>query len=416
MAVGISKTFWNGHIPQNGMARSTAFSPVWSNSPGHLNRLYFGDNLAVLADLATDPKVKGKVTLTYIDPPYSTNSIFQTRDQENAYSDLLTGEDYLAFLGERLSLIRELLSENGSIYVHLDCNMVFHAKILMDDIFGTSNFKGMITRQKCKPKNYTRKTYGNISDYILFYSKSASPVWNRSYDEWSEEKTVKEYSLSEPTSGRRYKKVPIHAPGVRNGETGKEWRGMLPPAGKHWQYTPQRLEEMDINGEIYWSANGNPRRKVYLDQSEGIPVQDIWLDYIDTNNQNTLATGYPTEKNLEMLKRIILASSNEGDLVLDCFAGSGSTLVAASGLGRQWNGADIGETAIQTILTRFAHGSSKLGDFVSQNGKQNSASLTLFDTEPVKSRASNQKRINDFSFFMPENQVFEQAELLTQLA
>ena len=111
--------------------------------------------------------------------------------------------------------------------------------------------------------------------------------------------------------------------------------GMMPPEGKHWQFTPDKLDEMDARGEIYWSSNGNPRRKVYLDQSNGVPVQDIWLDYLDVNNQNTLITGYPTEKNIDMLKRIIETSSRPGDPVLDCFAGSGTTLVAAEQLGRQ---------------------------------------------------------------------------------
>lgn len=108
---------------------------------------------------------------------------------------------------------------------------------------------------------------------------------------------------------------------------------MMPPEGKHWQYTPERLDEMDAKGEIYWPSNGNPRRKVYLDQSKGVPVQDIWLDFLDVNNQNTCQTGYPTEKNIDMLKLIISTSSNLGDIVLDCFAGSGTTLAAAEELG-----------------------------------------------------------------------------------
>lgn len=109
------------------------------------------------------------------------------------------------------------------------------------------------------------------------------------------------------------KKVPLHAPGVCNGETGKPWRGMLPPPGKHWQFPPQTLDEMDAQGEIYWSPSGNPHRKIYLDESEGVPVQDIWLDFKDAHNQNIKITGYPTEKNPNLLAWIIRASSNEGD-------------------------------------------------------------------------------------------------------
>lgn len=155
----------------------------------------------------------------------------------------------------------------------------------------------------------------------------------------------------------------------------------MPPEGKHWQYTPERLDEMDAKGEIYWSSNGNPRRKVYLDQSKGVPVQDIWLDFLDVNNQNTCQTGYPTEKNLDMLKLIISTSSNPGDIVLDCFAGSGTTLAAAEELGRQWIGVDIGDEAIRIIQERFAYGAKPLGDYVSKrNGaKQRILTPSLFE-------------------------------------
>ena len=186
---------------------------------------------------------------------------------------------------------------------------------------------------------------------------------NSSTNETYIEQILKEYPYIEEGTGRRYKKVPCHAPGTRNGATGSAWRGIMPPPGKHWQYTPDKLEEMDANGEIYWSSNGNPRRKVYLDSSSGVPVQDIWLDYIDVNNQNTLITGYPTEKNINMLRRIIEASSNKGDIVLDCFAGSGTTLVAAEELGRQWIGVDIGDESIRTIEHRFQNVSKPMGDY-----------------------------------------------------
>jgi adenine-specific DNA-methyltransferase len=176
----------------------------------------------------------------------------------------------------------------------------------------------------------------------------------------------KEYSCIE-LDGRRYKKVPIHAPGIRNGETGKEWKGKLPPHGKHWQYTPDKLDEMDARGEIYWSATGNPRRKLYLENSAGIPIQDVWLDVRDAHNQNAHITGYPTEKPAALLKRIIEASSNPGDLILDCYAGSGTTLVVASELGRRWIGVDRGQEAITTMLHRFANGSERMGDFVNAN-------------------------------------------------
>jgi adenine-specific DNA-methyltransferase len=159
-------------------------------------------------------------------------------------------------------------------------------------------------------------------------------------------------------------KVPLHAPGIRNGETGKEWREIMPPPGKHWQYRPSDLDKMDARGEIFWSKNGNPRRKVYLDESNGVSVQDIWLDVKDPHNQNVKITGYPTEKNIELVRRIIGASSNPGDIVLDCFSGSGTTLAAAASLNRRWIGIDNSVEAIRATLRRFAFGPQVMGDYV----------------------------------------------------
>lgn len=378
MAVGVS-TYRETHGMMNIHPTLSGCLKLKSKreSSDTIKRLYHADNLLVLQSLISEPSICGNVRLIYIDPPYNTGADFECRNQDFAYSDRFTTQEYLSFMKERLILMHKLLSQDGSIYIHLDSKMVFHVKILMDEIFGESNFKGLITRKKCKSKNYTKKTYGNISDYILFYTKSENPVWHRPYDAWSKEKEDKEYPFVEPGTGRKYKKVPIHAPGVRRGATGESWRGMLPPPGKHWQYTPDKLDEMDANNEIYWSSNGNPRRKVYLDESNGIPVQDIWLDYLDINNQNTHQTGYPTEKNLDMLKRIIEASSNIGDIVLDCFVGSGTTLVAAEELERQWIGVDIGAVAIATVKERLANGSKRLSELTKPQAIQSS----LFDNE-----------------------------------
>jgi len=345
-------------------------SVAWQPDSTTGNALYYGENLAVLAALLREPRVRGNVRLIYIDPPYATRSVFQSRKQADAYHDLLAGADYLEFLRERLILLRELLAADGSIYVHLDENMAFQAKVLMDEIFGPANFRNWLTRKKCNPKNYTRKTYGNVADYILFYTKSDSYVWHRPVETWTDERAAREYTYTETGTGRRFKKVPVHAPGVRNGETGKPWRGKLPPPGKHWQYPPRTLDEMDARGEIYWSPTGNPRRKIYLDQSSGVPVQDIWMEFRDAHNQNIHITGYPTEKNPALLSRIIAASSNPGDLVLDCFSGSGTTLEAAHRLGRRWLGVDNSAEAIRTTLARFAKGAAPMGDFVRRTDRE----------------------------------------------
>jgi adenine-specific DNA-methyltransferase len=176
---------------------------------------------------------------------------------------------------------------------------------------------------------------------------------------WTKESAAKEYQYEEAGTGRRYKKVPVHAPGLRNGETGKPWRGVNPPPGKHWQYLPRTLDEMDARGEIYWSPSGNPRRKIYLDQSQGVPVQDLWLDFRDAHTQNIEVSGYPTEKNPRLLARIVEASSNQSDLVLDCFSGSGTTLHVSSKLERRWIGVDNSPEAIRATLRRAAKGSGR---------------------------------------------------------
>ena len=392
MATGVSATKWN--CKQQPIARTAAGADVsvtlsyegkksvdeilsgskaevfkvWgvADDPAKMeNRLYWGDNLPILRGMLDDERIRGKVKLVYIDPPYATNSVFQSREQKDAYADLLQGAHFVEFLRERLLVIRELLAPDGSIYVHLDDNMAFEIKMVMDEVFGKEHFQNWITRKKCSTKNTTRKRFGNIADYILFYSKSDDYVWNRPYDSWSEEKIAEEYPYVDEKTGRRYKRVPVHAPGTRNGATGGLWRGMMPPKGKHWQYTPATLDELDANGEIYWSKNGNPRRKVFFDPGKGVPQQDIWLNYRDSINQNMVITGYPTEKNLAMLENIIAASSNPGDLVLDAFCGSGTTMQAAYNLDRVWIGVDCAEEAICSVLKRFNIGSEKMGDFVS---------------------------------------------------
>lgn len=335
------------------------------NGSAQGNVFYYGDNLDVLLFLLHSG-YKEKINLIYIDPPFATDSSFVNRKQKQAYQDSLIGGEYVEFLRERLLVMRELLSDTGSIYLHLDHKMAFNMKIIMDEIFGEENCRAFITRKKCSTKNYTKNTYGNISDYIMFYSKTSDYTWNRPYDPWDYDRMVEQYPCVDEKTGKRYKKVPVHAPGVRYGETGKEWHGMKPPAGKHWQYTPEKLDAMDKAGEIYWSPTGNPRRKVFCDPDKGIPIQDIWLNYRDSINQADKTTGYPTEKNLSMLKMIVAASSNPGDLVLDCFAGSGTTLAAAFEANRAWIGVDNSEESLKAILKRFTNGLDVYGDYVNK--------------------------------------------------
>lgn len=334
---------------------------------GRGNRLYHGDNLGIMLGLLGDKEICGQIRCVYIDPPFATQMAFIDRDSRHAYDDRLDGGVFVEFLRQRLIAIRELMAVNGSIFVHLDQNMVSEIKIVMDEVFGRKNFRNLITRKKCNTKNYTKNVFGNVSDYILFYTKTNRFLWNRPSEAWSQDKILKEYQYVDEVTGRRYKKVPIHAPGVRRGATGQPWRGMLPPPGKHWQYSPEKLDALNKAGEIYWSSSGNPRRKIIFNPNKGIPIQDIWFDFKDPHNQNIKITGFPTEKNFDMLKLIISSTSDEGDLVMDCFCGSGTTLEAARDLRRKFIGIDSSIAAIKSTINRLKNGREPMGDFVKAN-------------------------------------------------
>jgi adenine-specific DNA-methyltransferase len=353
---------YSGKLPPKEVLKLEAVEPMPIDVNG--GALYQGDNLPTLLWLLATPGVAGSVRCIYIDPPYATSMAFVDRDVEHAYDDVLRGSGYLEALRRRLIVLRELLSDDGSIFVHLDQTMVFEAKLIMDEVFGRKNFRNFITRKKCNPKNYTRNAFGNISDHLLFYGKSRKGVWNRAYDQWVDVRIEQEYPCVCAQTGRRFKKVPVHAPGVRNGETGRPWRGRLPPKGKHWQYPPAKLDALDAAGDIYWSPSGNPRRKLFFDPSKGIPAQDIWMEFKDAHNQNVRITGYPTEKNFDLVTRVVSAASNPGDLVLDCYCGSGTTLEAARELGRRFIGIDSSPAAIRATVDRLREGRKAMGDFV----------------------------------------------------
>lgn len=325
------------------------------------NQIYHGDNLDVLNYLITERDMAGEVTLAYIDPPYAADHQFESRGggrNNPMYRDDFEDNEYLEFLYERLVLLHELLAEDGSIYLHIGEKMMAHVKLLLDEVFGRENYENLISRQKCHSKNSTKNRYGNIQDFVLFYSKNSDKKYferpERPPTKEEKERAMKEYRYEEEDTGRRYMKVPIHAPGEREGETGEEWRGMEPPEGKHWTYPPEKLEEMAEEGLIVFSSNGNPRKKVYYDQREGVPVTDMWNDVRDYYNQQQSITGYPTEKNLDLLKRIIKASSREDDIVIDCFMGSGTTLAAADSLNRRFIGIDEGDEAFDITRDRLA--------------------------------------------------------------
>jgi adenine-specific DNA-methyltransferase len=320
-----------------------------------------------------------KATLIYLDPPYNTGMDFQTRDLKHAYNDQVSDVAYIEFMRRRLILMREILADDGSIYLHIGHQMVAQLKIIMDEVFGAKNFRNIITRRKCSSKNFTKHQYSNLNDYVLFYSKTENYKWNQPGQNPTDEWIGKEYNKSDEKG--QYKLVPIHAPGTRHGLTGSEWRGKLPPPGKHWQYVPSKLDAFDAAGEIHWSKNGNPRRKVYLSDDKKRPYSDYWEDFRDAHHQSVVISGYPTEKNFNMLKMIVGASSDPGDLVLDPFNGSGTTMHAACELGRRCVGIDQSFTAIDATLKRLRNGLSKMGDYVQKISDSDLRIQDLFESD-----------------------------------
>ncbi|MDR2457174.1 MAG: site-specific DNA-methyltransferase, partial [Clostridiales Family XIII bacterium] len=311
-----------------------------------------------------------KIDLIYIDPPFNTNQIFTVEngiqskrvstisrgisphsaknDVLIAYSDKMPLNEYIEFIRERLILLKELLSDNGSFYFHIDNKMGHYIKIIMDEIFGVDNFKNDICRKKSNPKNFMRKAYGNQKDVILFYVKNKNDnIFNNITIKLDETDKLRNFKKIDK-DGRRYNTVPVHAPGVTlNGKTGGRWRDMLPPPGRHFRTSPDKLDKLDEQGLIEWSKTGVPRIKKYADEHKGKKIQDIW-NYIDPAYPL-----YPTEKNLNMLEMIILQSTNPESIILDCFAGSGSTLLAAQNHGRKWIGIDQSLFSEKVIKNRF---------------------------------------------------------------
>lgn len=322
------------------------------------NILIHGDNISGMRYLIEKKNLSGKIDLVYIDPPFATGGNFTISDGRAttisnsnngriAYSDKIRGDDFISFLNKRIILIKELLSEKGSIYLHIDYKIGHYVKVMMDEIFGIESFRNDITRIKCNPKNFSRKGYGNIKDMILFYSKNRDFIWNEPYKEFDQEDAFKLYPKIDE-SGRRYTTVPIHAPGeTQNGKSCKKFKGISPPVGRHWRTDVETLIKWDEAGLIEWSSKGNPRKKNYLDEMKGKRIQDIW-EYKDPQYPK-----YPTEKNLEMLDLIVKTSSNSDSVVLDCFCGSGSTLYASALNERNWIGIDKSVEAIAVTKKRM---------------------------------------------------------------
>ena len=350
-----------------------AFNMAGGNGDGWMNRLIYGDNLlAMQALLAGDaqtglPSLRGKVDLIYIDPPFDSKADYRTKIslpgtdiqqkptviEQFAYAD--TWEEgtisYLKMIYPRLALMKELMSERGSIYVHIDWHVGPYVKLLLDEIFGKENFSSEIIWKRTT-SHAQRQSFGIIHDTIYFYRKNfADYKWNAQYLPHSEEHINKYYSNVD-SDGRRYALDNLTAPG--EGPSRIFWgKEMAPPPGTHWRYSQENIDKLCEDGLIVMTSNNRPRFKRYLDSLQGSIIGGLWDDIPPVNSQAKERIEYATQKPEALLERIIKASSNEGDLVCDFFGGSGTTAAVAERLGRRWITCDIGKPASLVMRKRF---------------------------------------------------------------
>ena len=339
------------------------------------NLIVQGDNLQFLktcyqnADPLVKGKVKGKVKLFCIDPPFATRSDFRGSGDEKSYSDKVNSAEFIEGLRERLIYMRETLADDGSIYVHLDWKMSHYVKVVVDEIFGKNNFRNELIWQKIRVVKAQSLSFGNVHDNILMYSKNLNNIFNTQHKEQDDDYD-KKFDKLEKETGRRYQLVSLIQKG--SGPARKFVDKIIePPAGMHWIWSQERIDKAIKNNLIEFTSTGNPRKKQYLDDSKGKFADDLWIDIFPINSQAKEFVGYPTQKPEALLERIILASSNPGDLVMDVFAGSGTTAAVAEKLGRRWIACDFGKHAIYTMQKRMLRiGESKaLGKDVKKNRK-----------------------------------------------
>lgn len=332
------------------------------------NKLILGDNLQVLKRLLEDKK-NGRlcnadgthgVRLVYIDPPFATKQEFRGTQEQKAYNDKVIGAQFLEFLRKRLILLKEILADNGSLFLHMDWRKGHHAKLVADEIFGENCFSGEIIWKRATA-HAQKQSFGIVHDTIYHYRKSPSNfVWNTQFEEHSQDHIEKYYNNIDE-DGRRYSLDNLTAEGTGPARIffGKK---MSPPAGTHWRYSQQKIDELSKQGLIVMTSNNRPRFKRYLDTLEGRTIGSLLLNLPAVNSQAIEDTHYPTQKPEILLHRIIDSSSNPGDIVLDAFSGSGTTLAVAEKLGRRWIGVDRGKLAIYTIQKRLLNLKKEIGN------------------------------------------------------
>ena len=362
------------------------------------NTLYYGDNLDILRQHLPDESVD----LVYLDPPFNSNTNYnvlfkeqsgeaspaqiraftdtwewtqeavRTYEQEiitnpsvpanvkdmiSAFRQFVGGNAmmaYLVMMTPRLVELRRVLKPTGSIYLHCDPTASHYLKLLMDTIFGKENFRTEITWKRTSAHSDSRqgrRQHGRVHDVIFFYSKSDSWTWNPLYTEYDQEYIEQFYRHLEPETGRRYRLDNLTGPGgASKGNPSYEVMGVT----RYWRYSEERMAELIEQGRIVQTRPGVvPAYKRYLDEMPGVPLQDLWTDIGPIASQAKERLGYPTQKPQALLERIISASSNEGDVVLDPFCGCGTSVAAAEDLKRRWIGIDITHLAVALMKSRL---------------------------------------------------------------
>ena len=382
--------------------------------------LFHGDNKEVLAWLLSNG-YRGKVDLVYIDPPFDSGADYVRRvelrgvkseklqgeahslGEQIQYTDIWNYDFYYQFMYERILLLKELLSDQGSIYLHCDWRMNSFLRLILDEIFGNSNFRNEITWSKTTSAKSQSTYFSNVIDTILFYTKSENAIFNAQYIK--SDNDDKNYPYLEEKTGRRYGSFDFtqsgSGPSRRFGD-----KTISPPSGKHWIWSQEKIDDGMKSGKIIFTSLGTPRVKRYLDEKEGNYLGDLWVDGevkpISANSNERI--GYPTQKPEALLHRIISSSSNVNDIVLDCFIGSGTTAAVAQRLGRRWIGADINKGAIQTTSKRLQ---SVINEQIAEQEELEQGTLAFEEGEEHFDPAAlsfSVYRVNDYDLQIQHNE------------
>ena len=315
------------------------------------NAIYEGDNLEIMGNLTSK-----SIDLIYLDPPFYTNMgfeiIWKDKAEIRAFQDRWAGgiKHYISYMQPRLIECHRLLKDNGSLYLHCDPHADSYLRMELDRIFGEGNFRNAIVWKRTHAHGGGATGFSSIHDTILFYTKSNKFKFNRQFTAYSQ-KYIDDFFRYKDLDGRRYRLVIA----TGSGETKNDylWKGKQPTKGRHWAYKKERMVELEKEGLLVYSKTGSVNVKQYIDDKEGTLISDVWDDIEVVHSQSKERLGYPTQKPVALLERIVKASSNKGDLILDPFCGCGTALVASQKLDRKWIGIDLSPTACKLMDKRL---------------------------------------------------------------